>query len=227
MADAGSAMLDKSGAAVLNRNRLETRVPASKPSPTTDVDIARLKELLGERPVVLIGMMGAGKTSVGRRLATLLDWSFVDSDAEIEEAAGMSIPDFFAAHGEADFRSGEARVIARLLKEPGQVLATGGGAFMNPETRDLIRQAAISVFIKADLELLFERVSRRATRPLLQTADPKGTLARLIEERYPVYEEADIIVTSADVPQDRVAGQIAEALLAHLSAAEPERSERA
>ena len=194
MADAGSAMLDKSGAAVLNRNRLETRVPASKPSPTTDVDIARLKELLGERPVVLIGMMGAGKTSVGRRLATLLDWSFVDSDAEIEEAAGMSIPDFFAAHGEADFRSGEARVIARLLKEPGQVLATGGGAFMNPETRDLIRQAAISVFIKADLELLWSRVRHKSTRPLLRGPDPYGTLRAIYEKRVPVYALADLTV---------------------------------
>ncbi|MCB9994728.1 MAG: shikimate kinase [Hyphomicrobiaceae bacterium] len=199
---------------------METSLSAPKPASSPDLDLARLKALLGARPVVLIGMMGAGKTSVGRRLAALLDWSFVDSDAEIEEAAGMSIPDFFAAHGEAEFRSGEARVIARLLKEPEQVLATGGGAFMNAETRELIRQSAVSVFIKADLDLLFERVSRRATRPLLQTADPRGTLARLIEERYPTYEEADIVVTSADVPQDQVATRIAEALLAQLGDAD-------
>jgi len=168
---------------------------------------------------VLIGMMGAGKTSVGRRLASALGWRFVDSDAEIEEAAGMSITDFFARHGEEEFRSGESRVIARLLREEKTVVATGGGAFMNPATRALINGGAVSVWISADLDLLFARVSRRATRPLLQTADPRQTLKDIKDAREETYAMADVTVHSRDVPQDLVAGDIVEALIAHLETA--------
>lgn len=182
---------------------------------------ARLAELLGDRPVVLVGMMGAGKTTVGRRLANRLRRRFMDADAEIERAATMTIPEIFAARGEAEFRAGEARVIARLLREPGIVLATGGGAFMNPEIRALIAEIGVSVWIKADFELLFARVSRRSNRPLLRTADPRATLRALIEERYPVYAGADVTVVSRDVPHDAVAGEAMAALLAYLEAQAP------
>lgn len=177
-----------------------------------------LQQLIGDRPIVLIGMMGAGKTTVGRRLAARLGRHFVDSDEEVEKAAGMSIEDIFAAHGEADFRAGEVKVIARLLKEGGIVLGTGGGAFMNAETRGLIKQSAVSVWIKADFELLFQRVSRRSNRPLLKTANPRETLQKLIDARYPTYAEADITITSRDVPQDQVASEVIDAIVAHFGA---------
>ena len=174
---------------------------------------------LGHRPIVLVGMMGAGKTTVGRRLAAKLGRPFVDSDEEVEKAANMTIPEIFATHGEADFRAGEQRVIARLLRDGDIVLGTGGGAFINPETRALIKANAVSVWIKAELDLLFQRVARRSNRPLLKTADPRATLEGLIAQRYPVYAEADITVESRDVPQDQVAGDIVAALLGHLPAA--------
>ncbi len=177
-----------------------------------------LQQLIGDRPIVLIGMMGAGKTTVGRRLAARLGRHFVDSDEEVEKAAGMSIEDIFAAHGEADFRSGEVKVIARLLKEGGIVLGTGGGAFMNADTRALIKQSAVSVWIKADFELLFQRVSRRSNRPLLKTANPRETLQKLIDARYPTYAEADITITSRDVPQDQVASEVIDAIIAYFGA---------
>jgi shikimate kinase len=184
---------------------------------------SRRKELLiriGQRPIVLVGMMGAGKTTVGRRLATRLGRHFVDSDEEVERAANMTIPDIFAAHGEADFRAGEARVIARLLRDNDIVLGTGGGAFINPETRELIKAGSISVWIRAELDLLFHRVARRSNRPLLKTANPRETLKGLIEARYPIYAEAHVTVESRDVPQDQVAEDIVEALLAHLALGE-------
>lgn len=179
-----------------------------------------LLALLAGRPIVLVGMMGAGKTTVGRRLAARLGRHFLDSDEEIETAAGMSIEDIFAKHGEAEFRAGEARVIARLLKQRDIVLGTGGGAFMQADTRALIKADAVSVFIKAEFELLFARVSRRSNRPLLKTANPRETLKNLIELRYPVYAEADVTVVSRDVPQDQVASQLIDAVLAYLSRAE-------
>jgi shikimate kinase len=183
--------------------------------------VSTLKELrqeelsrrIGTRPIVLVGMMGAGKTTVGRRLAHRLGRHFIDSDEEIEKAANMTIPEIFESHGEAEFRSGEARVIARLLRDEQVVLGTGGGAFINPETRNLIRTDALSVWIKADLDLLFQRVSRRSNRPLLKTANPRETLQNLIEARYPIYAEADITVVSRDVPQDQVAEDIMAALI--------------
>ena len=185
-------------------------------APHKDSHRNELNALLAGRPLVLVGMMGAGKTTVGRRLAGRLGRHFVDSDEEIEKAAGMSIEDIFATRGETDFRAGEARVIARLLKDRDLVLGTGGGAFMNAETRALIKAEAVSVWIKADFELLFARVQRRSNRPLLKTANPRQTLKDLIEKRYPIYGEADVTVLSRDVPQDQVAGEVIEAVLAHL-----------
>jgi shikimate kinase len=187
----------------------------------------RLDALARGRPIVLVGMMGAGKTTIGRRLASKLDRTFIDSDEEVERAAGMSIEDIFAAHGEADFRAGEARVIARLLREGDIVLGTGGGAFINPETRALIREGALSVWIRADFELLFARVSRRSNRPLLKTANPRETLRALIEARDPIYAEADVTVLSRDVPQDQVANDVVDALLGLLGAEEPSAHEEA
>jgi shikimate kinase len=187
-------------------------------APHKDAHKDELTALLAGRPIVLVGMMGAGKTTVGRKLAARLGRHFVDSDEEVEKAAGMSIEDIFAARGEADFRAGEVRVIARLLKEPDVVIGTGGGAFMNAETRASVKAAAISVWIKADFELLFARVQRRSNRPLLRTPNPRQTLQDLIEKRYPTYAEADVTVTSSDVPQDTVAGEVIEALIAHLGA---------
>lgn len=176
-----------------------------------------LAERLGGRPLVLVGMMGAGKTTVGRRLATRLGRRFLDSDEEIEKAAQMTIPEIFAQRGEPEFRAGETRVISRLLKETDIVLATGGGAFVNLDTRALVKSDAVSVWLKADLDVLFERVSRRSNRPLLKTADPRGTLEKLIHDRYPIYAEADVTVLSRDVPQDSVAADVISALLRHLS----------
>jgi shikimate kinase len=178
-----------------------------------------LLELLGHRPIVLIGMMGAGKTTVGRRLAAKLGRRFIDSDEEVEKAAGMTIDEIFQAHGEADFRAGEVKVIARLIKDHHIVLGTGGGAFMNPETRALVKSAAVSVWIKADFDLLFQRVSRRSNRPLLKTANPRETLQKLIDARYPTYAEADVTIVSRDVPQDQVASEVIDALIAHLQQA--------
>jgi shikimate kinase len=185
-------------------------------APHKDIHKDELNALLGGRPIVLVGMMGAGKTTVGRRLAARLGRHFVDSDEEVEKAAGMTIEDIFASHGEADFRAGEVRVIARLLKDHDLVLGTGGGAFMNADTRALVKSSAVSVWIKADFELLFARVQRRSNRPLLKTANPRQTLQDLIDRRYPTYAEADVTVVSTDVPQDQVAGEVIEALLAHL-----------
>lgn len=160
--------------------------------------------------------MGAGKTTVGRRLATKLNRQFLDSDEEIEKAAQMTIPEIFEQRGEPEFRAGETRVIARVLKDEGIVLATGGGAFVNLETRGLVKAGAISVWLKADSDILFERVSRRSNRPLLKTANPRATLEKLIEDRYPIYAEADITVLSRDVPQDVVAGDVIDAVLGYL-----------
>lgn len=175
-----------------------------------------LANRLNGRPLVLVGMMGAGKTTVGRRIASRLGRQFIDSDEEIERAAQMTIPEIFEQRGEAEFRAGEMRVIARLLKEKNIVLATGGGAFVNADTRALVKTEAVSVWLKADLDTLFERVSRRSNRPLLKTADPRGTLEKLIAERYPIYEEADLTVLSRDVPQDAVAGDVIVAVLDHI-----------
>jgi shikimate kinase len=167
---------------------------------------------LGGRSVVLVGLMGAGKTSIGRRLAEILGLPFVDADQEIEAAAGKSIPDIFAEHGEAHFRDGEKRVIARLLDSGNQILATGGGAFMNAETRERIRQRGISVWLKADLALLMQRVLKRGGRPLLDNPDPEAVMRKLMEERYPVYATADITVESTDAHHAAMVNEVLRAL---------------
>ena len=178
---------------------------------------AELHAALGRRSIVLVGMMGAGKSSIGRRLATRLGIPFVDADTEIEKAAGMTIPEIFAAHGEPYFRAGEQRVIARLLDSGPQVLATGGGAFMNRDTRESIAAKGISVWLRATLDVLTKRIKRRSDRPLLRTADPADTLRRLIDERYPVYAEAALTVESRDVPHDTIVDEIVEGLRSYVS----------
>ena len=150
------------------------------------------------RTIALVGLMGAGKTSVGRRLAQALNVPFRDADEEIEHAAGITIQEIFEQHGECEFRRGERRVIRRLLSEPVHVLATGGGAFIDPSTRALMRTSALSVWLRADLDTLVARVSRRSNRPLLKSGDPRAILTKLIEQRYPVYAEADVVVDSAE-----------------------------
>ncbi|MCG8559234.1 MAG: shikimate kinase [Hyphomicrobiales bacterium] len=173
---------------------------------------AAVRKALDARNIVLIGLMGAGKTAIGRRLANRLDLPFTDADTEIECAAGKSISDIFAEHGEAHFREGERKVIERLLNEGTQVLATGGGAYMNEQTRTCIAKHGISVWLKADLDVLLSRVLRRNHRPLLKTGDPKAVMRNLMEQRYPVYGEADIAIQSRDVPHEVIVDEIVSAL---------------
>jgi shikimate kinase len=180
---------------------------------------------LGARSVVLVGMMGAGKSSIGRRVALRLGIPFVDADEEIEIAhAGMKIREIFAEHGEPYFRAGEARVIARLLDGGPQVLATGGGAFMNPDTRAAIATKGISVWLKAEFDVLMKRIKRRHERPLLKTEDPGATLRKLMEDRYPVYALADLTVQSRDVLHDKIVDEIVSALAGRLGVAAPAAS---
>jgi shikimate kinase len=176
-----------------------------------------------DRPIVMVGMMGAGKSAIGRRLAQRLGLPFVDADAEIERAAGATIAEIFEKHGEAVFRDGERRVIARLLDGPVGVLATGGGAFMDPETRARIRALGITVWLKADLETLVERVSRRGHRPLLKNGDPREIIARLLAERGPIYAEADITVETGHAPTAATVERVIEALAAFQPRALAER----
>ena len=171
-----------------------------------------LIERLGARSIALVGMMGAGKTVIGRRLAGRLGLDFIDTDHEIEAAASLTIPEIFARHGEAYFRDRECRVVARLIGGGPRVVATGGGAFIHAATRAALRAGAVSVWLKADFEVLMRRVRKRANRPLLQTPDPEGTLRRLIDDRYPVYALADAMVISRDGPQDHVVQDIIAAL---------------
>ena len=176
---------------------------------------------LGDRTIVFVGMMGAGKTTLGRRVAARLDLPFADLDAEIEKAADLSVAEIFAKYGEAHFRDGERRVIARLLAEGPRVLATGGGAFMNPETRAAIAAAGVSVWIEADPDVLFQRIRHKTTRPLLATPDPEGTLRRLVAERYPVYALADVTVRSRDASKDVMTEEILAALADHFARTAP------
>jgi shikimate kinase len=186
------------------------QAPASTPQE------AEIAAALGGRSIVLVGMMGAGKSTIGRRLAARLRLPFLDADIEIEAAASMTIPEIFAAHGEPYFRDGEARVIARLLDNGPAVIATGGGAFMREETRNLIRAKAVSIWLKADADVIMKRVKRRADRPLLQTEDPAATVSRLLEAREPVYQSADLTIWSRDVPHDRIVDECLDALRARL-----------
>ncbi len=171
---------------------------------------------LRRRTITLVGLMGVGKSSVGRRLAQTLEMPFRDADNEVESAAGRSIPEIFAELGEPAFREGERRVIARLLDEPPHILATGGGAFMSPETRALVKEKAISVWLKTDLAVLARRVGRKDSRPLLRDADPLEVLKAQAEVRYPVYAEADIMVETGDAAHNVSVEQVIAALTAHI-----------
>jgi shikimate kinase len=193
-----------------------------------EIDIVRMarksaetSRFLPSRTIVLVGLMGAGKTKIGRRLAVRLGLPFFDSDIEIEAAAGETIEEIFANRGEQVFRDGERRVIARLLAQPIHVLATGGGAFMDPPTRALIASRGVAVWLRADLEVLVARVSRRNNRPLLKKGDPRAILAQLIEPRYGVYAEADVIVDSGDGSPEATVTRAIAALAACPRAAMP------
>ncbi len=171
-----------------------------------------IRHRIGKRSIVLVGLMGCGKSSIGKRLAARLGMPFIDADEEIEKAAGKTINDIFAEHGEAHFRDGERKVIARLLAAGPQVLATGGGAYMNAETRSRIHGDGIAVWLKADLPILMRRVLKRDTRPLLRNGNPEATMRALIEARYPVYAEADLTVESRDEPHDVIVAELASRL---------------
>jgi len=187
--------------------------PAEEASPE-----ARIVRALGGRSVVLVGMMGAGKSSIGRRLATRLGIPFIDADTEIENAAGMTIAEIFARHGEPYFRAGEARVIARLLDHGPQVLATGGGAVMDAQTRALIRDRSLSIWLKADLDVLLKRTRRRGERPLVDR------IKDLLPQREPLYAQADITVQSRDEPHETIVDEIIAAMPGHLPAAQEEKT---
>jgi shikimate kinase len=187
---------------------------AATPPPRPSAIVARL----AGRPIILVGMMGAGKSSIGKRLAVRLGLPFKDADAEIEAAANATIDEIFAQHGEEYFRSGERRVIQRLLGEGSVVVATGGGAFVDADTRKAICNAGIAVWLKADFDVLMARVRRRSNRPLLKGPDPEGTMRRLVEERYPAYEEAPIHILSREVSHDVVIEEVLVALDRYLDA---------
>lgn len=180
-----------------------------------------IKSALGDKSIVMVGLMGCGKSAVGRRLASHLGLKFVDADDEIEKAAGKSIEDIFAEHGEAYFREGERKVLARLLHSGPQVLATGGGAYMNPETRAAIAESGISIWLKADLPLLLRRVAKRNNRPLLKTGDSETIMRNLMEVRYPVYAEADLTVESRDVPHEAIVAEVMKRLAERLTERAP------
>ena len=198
-------------------NRHVSATPKSKnQSPAEVQSLARRLN----RTIVLVGLMGAGKSCVGKRLAQVLGLPFVDADREIEAAAGgCSISDIFAIHGEKVFRDGERRVIQRLIGNPVHVLATGGGAFIDPTTRALVKDKTLSVWLRADLEQLMRRIGRRNDRPLLQNVDPREKLAELITARHPVYAEADLTVESADGPPEVTVQRVLQAIEARLSGA--------
>ena len=179
-------------------------------------EMTLLEPLEVPKTIVFVGLMGAGKSCIGRNLAKTLGLTFVDADAEIEKAAGCTIEDIFELHGETAFRDGERRVLARLLDGPACVLGTGGGAFIDARTRARIRDEAISIWLRADLDLLLERTARRNNRPLLKTGDPRDILARLMAERHPIYAEADIVVDSADGPPEVTLRRVVTALRGYL-----------
>ncbi len=192
------------------------REPPKEPSCDAQ---ALAASLVVDRPIVLVGLMGAGKSTIGRRLAAALDLPFVDADEEIERAAGLPVAEIFARHGEPEFRRGERRVIERLLQGPPHVLATGGGAFMDPHTRALVRAHATSVWLRADIDVLMRRVEKRDTRPLLRGGDPRAVMERLMAERYPAYAEADLTVDSNNAPHGAAVALVLKALAQHRRAA--------
>ena len=178
---------------------------------------AALLERLGGRSVVFVGLMGAGKTAIGRKVAGMLSLPFIDSDHEIESVSRMSVPELFEHYGEAEFRALEQRVILRLLEGGPQVLSTGGGAFMNAQTRAGIAARGVSIWLRAELDLLMERVSKKQNRPLLKDPDPRAVLERLMGERYPVYAAADITVQTREERKETIAAEAVAALESHFS----------
>lgn len=178
--------------------------------------VERIRAGLGSRNIILVGMMGAGKTSIGRRLATTLHLNFVDADSEIEKAANLTIPEIFSSYGEEHFREGERRVVARLLADGPKVLATGGGAFMSEETRRACATHGVTIWLKADAAVLFERVKKKGNRPLLQRSNPEAVLRDLLAEREPVYAQADVTVLSRDGPHVALVSEVLDALEKHL-----------
>ena len=184
-------------------------------------DMAGLLARLGSRSVVFVGLMGAGKTAIGRKVAGMLGLPFTDSDHEIESVSRMTIPDLFERYGEAEFRSLEQRVIVRVLESGPQVLSTGGGAFMNVQTREAIEAYGLSVWLKADVDTLLDRVSKKQNRPLLKNADPRAVLERLMLERNPVYALADVTVATRDERKEVIAGEVIEAIGRHLESRAP------
>jgi shikimate kinase len=178
---------------------------------------AELLRKLGSRSIVFVGLMGAGKTAIGRRVAAALDLPFTDSDQEIETVSRMTIPELFERYGEAEFRALEQRVILRVLENGPRILSTGGGAFMNAQTRAAIAEHGLSVWLKADLDILMDRVSKKQNRPLLKNADPRGTLEKLMLERYPVYAEANLTVPTREERKEVIAAEVIEAIGRHLA----------
>ena len=190
------------------------RSGATRNGQVGDDIVAFVRQHLGSRSLVMVGLMGCGKSSIGRRLAARLDLPFVDADDEIEISAGKTIPEIFADHGEEYFRGGERKVIRRLLEGGPRVLATGGGAYMNAETRDNIRRAGIAIWLKAELPVLMRRVLRRDNRPLIKTGNPEEVMRNLMATRYPVYAEADLTVESRDIQHEIIVNEIVAALAA-------------
>ena len=176
---------------------------------------AALLGRLGGRSIVFVGLMGAGKTAIGRKVATLLSLPFIDSDQEIESVSRMTVPELFERYGETEFRALEQRVILRVLENGPQVLSTGGGAFMNAQTRQAIATHGVSVWLKAELDLLMDRVSKKQNRPLLKSADPRAVLERLMGERYPVYATSDVTVPTRDDRKEIIAAEVLDALCRH------------
>lgn len=189
-------------------------------------DISALRERLGGRSVVFVGLMGAGKTVIGRKVAGMLGLSFIDSDHEIEAVSRMTVPELFETYGEAEFRSLERRVIGRLLKAGPQVVSTGGGAFINESTRRAVGRNGVSVWLRADLDTLMERVSKRQDRPLLKNADPRAVMERLMRERYPIYGLADVTVQTRDERKEIIADEVLAALAQYLGSASRNRNDR-
>ncbi|TPL86912.1 shikimate kinase [Mesorhizobium sp. B2-3-14] len=176
---------------------------------------AALLGRLGSRSIVFVGLMGAGKTAIGRKVATMLSLPFIDSDQEIESVSRMTVPELFERYGETEFRALEQRVILRVLENGPQVLSTGGGAFMNAQTREAVAAHGVSVWLKAELDLLMDRVSKKQNRPLLKSADPRAVLERLMAERYPVYATSDVTVPTRDDRKEVIAAEVIEALCRH------------
>lgn len=188
---------------------------------------SQIRERLGERTVVFVGLMGAGKTAIGRKVAQILDLPFADSDHEIETVSRMSIPELFERYGEPEFRALEQRVIDRLVKDGPRVLSTGGGAFMNTQTRAVVADHGVSIWLKADLDLLMERVAKKQNRPLLKNPDPRAVMQKLIDERYPVYALADITVETRDAKREIIMEETVQALGQFLGVAADQTGQKA